>query len=96
MRPQAKPPEYSDARVRKAVREVCMMGTFGKIEEVLHAKVNELVTGRPDIRPVSRKQLRDALEWNLSRDYIRREKNDDTDGMEWHMTPTGIDKEKIK
>ena len=52
------PPQYTDARVRKAVREVCALAAgFGKSEAVLADTVNELLTGVPDLRPVAAEQL---------------------------------------
>ena len=90
-------PTYSDAAVRAAVREVCNMAPgFGKTEAVLHKSVNELVTGDPVARDVGLEQLRLAIEFNLSRDYIRRETDDDTGEVQWFITRAGIAKESIK
>lgn len=33
--------------------------------------------------------FRDAVEWNLSKDYIRSAVNPDTDKKEWRLTPLG-------
>lgn len=35
---------------------------------------------------------RDALEWSVAQDYIRRSTNADTDGKEWRLTDLGLAK----
>lgn len=89
-------PGHSDAAVRQAVREVCAMAAgFGKTEAVLERAVNELLTGDPKAGEVGAEQLRGAIEWNVSRGYLRRERDDDLDEMLWYITKAGIAKENI-
>lgn len=94
---QVTPPAVSDARVRKAVREVCAMAAgFGKTEAVLLAAVNELVAGDPGLRPVGLPQLRAGVEWNVASGYLRRRENVDIDEFEWLITQAGLAKESIE
>jgi len=93
--PQA--PQFSDARVRKAVREVCALAAgYGKSEAVLLAGVNELLTGDPTLRAVALPQLRSGVEWNVGKNYLRRRKNEDTDAHEYLITTNGLAKEAIE
>jgi hypothetical protein len=83
-------PTVDDATVREKVREVCNMAPgYGKTEAQILDRVNKLVGGG-----VSELQLLTALEWNLSKEYVRRAENEDTDAMEWFITPHGIAKER--
>lgn len=84
-------PTVDDATVREKVREVCNLAPgYGKTEAMLLERVNKLCGGG-----VERLQLLTALEWNLSKDYVRKADNEDTDLVEWFITEHGIAKERI-
>ncbi len=85
-------PQVSIGMARRKVREVCNLAPgYGKTEEMLLEKVNEVTGGG-----VSLELLRQAIEWNHAESYIRREKNEDTDEVEWFITDHGQAKERIK
>lgn len=76
--------------LRGKIREVLNMAPgYGKGEGMLLEFINQLVGGG-----VTLDQLRRELEWSLSKEYVRSETNEDTDEVEWFITPHGIAKEK--
>lgn len=84
-------PGIDDPTVREKVREVCNIAPgYGKTEAQILERVNRLVGGG-----ATALQVLTALEWNMSKDYVRREENEDTDEMEWFITEHGIAKERI-
>lgn len=86
-------PRINNANGRKYVREVLNLAKgYGYDDESLLDKVNELA--RP--AEANRSQLRDWIEWNHSRGYIRTEFNEDQDEDLWFITEEGIAKESIK
>lgn len=68
-----------------------MANGYGCTEGMIHQGVNERVPGKANISDV-----REAIEWNVAKDYIRRRKNEDTDEYEWVITEQGKAKEAIK
>ena len=82
----------SNGTMRLYVRETCAMAQgYGCTEEMIYDAVNERVPGKADLT-----QVRDAVEWNVSKNYLRRQKNEDTDDFEWVITQDGIAKDRIK
>ncbi|MGE9266510.1 MAG: hypothetical protein ACQKBY_00315 [Verrucomicrobiales bacterium] len=83
---------YSKARIRKLVRETLAMAPgYGQTEEMLKAALDERVAGRVDLS-----DLRDGVEWNHGKGYVRSRVNEDTDEKEYLITEAGISKEDIK
>lgn len=72
------------ALYRRYIREVLSMTKFGVTDKNLQDAVDDLVSG-----PIDLSLYRDAIEWNLSKDYIRSGKNEDTEEREWRLTPLG-------
>lgn len=85
-------PTVSNGILRRKIREVLNMAPgYGKTEAMLLEAVNELTGGG-----VTQDALKANLEWNLSEEYVRSRTNDDTDELEWLITPHGIAKENLK
>lgn len=75
------------------MREVLNLAPgYGYNEQSLLDKVNELA--RPEAANIS--QLRQWIEWNHRRGYIRTEFNEDLEEDLWFITEDGIAKEKVK
>lgn len=73
------------AEYRRWVREALALAEpYALPEAALHSGVQTLAGGAFD-----ESEYRRAIEWNLARDYIRSETNDDTDLREWRLTPLG-------
>ena len=78
--------------IRKSVREVLNMRPgFGKTEDQLLDFVNELIGGG-----VTLQDLRDAVEWNLYKTYVRSRRDDEAEETLWFITAEGIAKEETK
>ena len=76
---------------RNYVREcVAMANGYGCTEEMIFDSVNERVPGKADLS-----EVRDAVEWNLGKNYIKRRKNEDTEEYEWIITEDGKAKEAV-
>lgn len=71
---------------RRYIRDVIEIDApFPCPERALSDGVAELVgAGRFDLSA-----FREAVEWNLSHDFIRSADNDDTDAKEWRLTALG-------
>lgn len=85
----------STGMTRAVVREICNAAAgFGKTEEMLlkFAK-DRLGAGSVDVQ-----MIRDALEWNLSEDFVRYVDEAETESgeTEWFITEKGQAKERIK
>lgn len=81
-----------DGIIRRYVREfVAMAKGYGCTEDAIYDSVNQRVPGKADLS-----QVRQAVEWNLAKDYIRGGENQDTDEYEWKITSEGIAKESIQ
>lgn len=77
-------------RYREYIRDVLALAApFGVTEQALQDGVDDLVPG-----PIDVSLFRDAVEWNLSRDYIRARTNEDTDQREWRLTELGKAKQE--
>lgn len=86
-------PRLTNAKGRKLVREVLnLAGGYGYSEAALLDRLNELA--RP--AQANRSQLREWTEWNLIKDYIRTEFNEDLEEDLWFITEEGIAKEQIR
>lgn len=86
-------PRISKAKGRKYVREVLNLAKgYGYSEGSLLEAVNDLAS--PAEANLS--QLREWIEWNHSRDYIRTDFNEDLDEDLWFITEEGIAKENVK
>jgi hypothetical protein len=81
------PLQTADSRVRVKVREALALARgFGRTAKPLLEDINELLGGKY----VGEDQLLRCLEWNLSKDYVRSEKDEDLDDeLRWFITPTG-------
>lgn len=80
----------SAALYRQYIREVIAMSApYGVTEKALQDGVDALVPG-----PIDLSIFRDAIEWNLKRDYIRSKLNEDTDRKEWRLTELGRAKQQ--
>jgi hypothetical protein len=78
--------------IRKSIREVLNMRPgFGKTEDQLLDFVNELIGGG-----VTLQDLRDAVEWNLSKTYVRSRRDEEAEETLWFITAEGIAKEETK
>ena len=83
-------PTVSNAILRRKIREVLAMAPgYGKTHAMLLDCVNELTGGG-----VGAEQLDEEIEWNHFNDFIRAETNEDTDELEWFITPHGQAKQK--
>lgn len=79
------PPLY-----REYIREVIALAApYAVTDKALEDGVNSLVPG-----PIDLSLFRDAMEWNLSKDYIRAKTNEDTDQREWRLTELGKAKQE--
>lgn len=86
-------PRLTNAKGRKLVREVLNLAQgYGYDEEALLDGVNELAS--PAEANIS--QLREWIEWNHGRGYVRTEFNEDLDEDLWFITEEGIAKERIR
>lgn len=86
-------PRISDGKGRKYVREVLNIGKgYGYSEEAIEKNVNELAAPAKS----NRSQIREWIEWNHSKAYVRTEYNDDFNQDLWFITEEGIAKESIK
>jgi hypothetical protein len=85
----------SKAIVRSTVREICNMAPgHGKTEAMLLKFARDLLgAGSVDLQMV-----RDALEWNLSENFVRYIDASETESgeTEWHITSAGQARERIK
>ena len=78
------------AEYRRWVREALALAEpYALPEAALLSGVRRLAGGAFD-----ESEYRRALEWNLSRNYIRSEVNEDTDLREWRLTPLGRAKQE--
>ena len=78
------------ALYREYIRDVLALAApFGVTEKALQDGVDALVPG-----PIDVSTFRDAMEWNLAKDYIRARDNEDTDQREWTLTPLGTAKQQ--
>jgi hypothetical protein len=83
-------PIHSKAMVRRKVREVLNMAPgYGKAEGLLLEYVHELTGGN-----VSLQELRDAMEYNHDRAYIRSEYDPESETVLWYITPAGVAQQK--
>lgn len=86
-------PTLSDGMLRKLVREVLALAPgYNFTDAMLARSVGDLVPGNH----VPENDLLLAAEWNLSKDYVTAEKNEDSDEREWRITKHGIAKENLK
>lgn len=84
--------KHSKATVRLYVREICAMAEgYGCTEAMIYDAVNERLPGKANLT-----QVRDAVEWNVSKNYLRHQVNEDTDESEWVITQDGLAKERIR
>lgn len=75
---------------REYIRDVLALADpFGVTEKAMQDGVDSLVPG-----PIDVSMFRDAVEWNLSKDYIRARDNEDTDQKEWKLTAKGEAKQQ--
>lgn len=65
---------------------------YGYTEKSLLENINELAAPAE----ANRSQLREWIEWNHDRAYIRTEFNEDVDADLWFITEEGIAKENIR
>lgn len=78
------------ALYREYIRDVLALAApYGVTEKALQDGVDDLVPG-----PIDLSMFRDAVEWNLSKDYIRARINEDTDLKEWRLTELGKAKQQ--
>lgn len=78
------------ALYREYIREVLALAApYGVTDKALEDGVDSLVPG-----PINLSLHRDALEWNLAKDYVRSRINADTDLREWKLTPLGEAKQE--
>lgn len=61
-----------------------MASPYAVPERALEDDVSALAGGQFELSAFRR-----GIEWNLSRDYIRSRRNEDTDLVEWKLTPLG-------
>lgn len=86
-------PKITDTTGRQLVREVLNLAKgYGYNEENLLEKLNELA--RPAEANLS--QLREWIEWNHGKAYLRTEHDEDLEEDLWFITEEGIAKERIK
>lgn len=86
-------PRVSDARGRVYVREVLDMGAgYGYSEEALLNGVNELAAPAE----VTWSEVREWVEWNHHKKYIRTQFNEDQNEDLYYITKDGIAKEMLK
>lgn len=77
------------ALYRKWIREVIAgAAPYGLPDAAMEDAVQNLAGGRFDLS-----DYRGAVEWNLSKDYIRASDNEDTDQREWKLTKLGTAKQ---
>lgn len=82
----------SPGEIRQAVREVLRLQEGEPLhEEPMLKKVNTLVGGGVDLT-----QLRDAIEWNHSEAFVRKEHVEEADLDGWVITKAGINHDRIK
>ena len=75
---------------REYIRDVLALAApFGVTDQALQDGVDALVPG-----PINFSLYYDALEWNLSKDYVRARTNEDTDQREWRLTELGKAKQE--
>lgn len=78
-------------QLRRYVRDVCSLAKgYGVNEKFMHDAINQLVPAEVELD-----ELREAVEWNVSQDLIKRAFNADTDEYEWSITKAGIAKDNI-
>ncbi len=83
---------HSKGTVRLYVRETCAMAEgYGCTLEMICDAVGGRLPGGADLT-----QVRDAIEWNVSKNYLRHRVNEDTDEHEWLITQDGLAKGRIK
>lgn len=82
---------HNQGRLRKKVREVLALAAGYYLSEAqIFDNVNELL--EPDAELCD---VRAAVEWNVSENYIKSRYNDDYEQREWTITKAGIAKETI-
>lgn len=85
-------PVLSLERARKKVREFLKLADGNpQTEEQIREGVSELVG-----REVSLQEIRDAMEWNHSKAFIRSEWVDEAEKTGWFITKAGIAQENLK
>ncbi len=84
-------PSISKVMINRKIREVLNIRPgFGKTEKFLLEAVNELTGGG-----VSLQELRDGIEWNHAKTYIRSKFEDEAEETLWFITPDGIAQQHI-
>lgn len=79
------------ARLRKYVREtLAMTPGYGHTEKMIVDAVNERLPVDANLTAI-----RDAIEWNHGKAYLRQEENEDTEQIEYSITKKGLAKEAI-
>jgi hypothetical protein len=80
----------SPALYRQYIRDVLALAApYAVADKALQDGVDSLIPG-----PIDLSAYREALEWNLSKDYIRSRVNADTDQREWRLTELGTAKQQ--
>lgn len=78
------------ALYRQYIRDVIALSApYAVADKALQDGVDSLIPG-----PIDLSTYRDAIEWNLSKDYIRARVNEDTDQKEWRLTELGRAKQQ--
>jgi hypothetical protein len=86
-------PRIKDPKGRELVRDVLNLAQgYGYSEKSLLDNLNELA----EPAEANLSQLREWIEWNHGRQYVRTEFNEDQEMDLWFITSEGIAKESIK
>jgi hypothetical protein len=87
----AEKPQASEGTLRQLVREVLAMAPgYGLSDDVLCRGVRELLP----VNAADESAILAAAEWNLGKEFVAAEKNEDTEAREWRITQHGIAKQK--
>ena len=86
-------PIIENPKGRRLVREALqLIAGYGYSQGRLLEQVNELAAPAQ----ANHSQLRDWIEWNHSRNYVRTEFNEDEDKDLWYITKEGIAKQSVR
>jgi hypothetical protein len=86
-------PLADDGKLRALVRDALTISPGTGVEDVdLCDTVRDLMP----LHTATDSDILRAAEWNLSKDFVRTEINDDTDNREWFITKDGLAKQSIK
>ncbi len=84
-------PTIPKKTVNAKIREVLAMASgYGKTEGLILQSVNDLTGGG-----VTLQEIRNALEWNLSQNFVRSEYDSEDETTVWFMTAGGTAKQNL-